>query len=550
VSGRIGNENLKNILIKAENSKTPETVQPPKTGMAGGAQKFVDNLRNRLHPRHTGLSVLFKYFYQAGYEWLGEEMMYGPHEVVLSALRGASRAYENKNYGAHIAIQWSTTPHDTEQRYRRYFLPQYICYMHGVEEINTEDVLWRMERQLFDHERFSPACVRHREIQEGFYHYIKTHSRRGKMHVPTGFFSGQYDAWHGWRGVAPWGDFGPPEESWDRFPCPNEPQGFFSGTPYGPVDILPIEADCELINQYKFMAFLGWNTADESQIDKLIDYVKNGGILLLSWPHLSGTVNRAEAFGENPQILKNECIDKLIGAELDGFIQTATEDDSHAWVGKIRLKSATALIGNSDGVPLVIENKLGNGKVILVNLKAYPSENSVKRIYTKLLNELGKLILEKEKGKGWLECSPEVGFTVYELEKENLRVIYFLNIDWWNEENLTHDAFFLWGDRKIKLDVSRDVMHILTISENWAVWTYDRETEVLNIDESKDQVIIRLQGMGKTCLTLFNRVHGKSKIYLKATGATAEPVSGSENEWKLNIELNGLATIRAERVPF
>ena len=39
-----------------------------------------------------GPSTLFRYLYQAGYDWLGAEQMYGPEEIILSSLRGASRA--------------------------------------------------------------------------------------------------------------------------------------------------------------------------------------------------------------------------------------------------------------------------------------------------------------------------------------------------------------------------------------------------------------------------------------------------------------------------
>lgn len=62
--------------------------------MADGARKLVANFRYSKGPstRHTGPSTLFRYLYQAGYDWLGAEQMYGPEEIILSSLRGASRA--------------------------------------------------------------------------------------------------------------------------------------------------------------------------------------------------------------------------------------------------------------------------------------------------------------------------------------------------------------------------------------------------------------------------------------------------------------------------
>ena len=37
------------------------------------------------------------------------------------------------------------------------------------------------------------------------------------------------------------------------------PEGWFTSTPYGPVDILPIEADDRVMQQYRVLVFLGWN---------------------------------------------------------------------------------------------------------------------------------------------------------------------------------------------------------------------------------------------------------------------------------------------------
>lgn len=60
------------------------------TDMADGARKLVANFRYSKGPstRHTGPSTLFRYLYQAGYDWLGAEQMYGPEEIILSSLRG------------------------------------------------------------------------------------------------------------------------------------------------------------------------------------------------------------------------------------------------------------------------------------------------------------------------------------------------------------------------------------------------------------------------------------------------------------------------------
>ena len=112
------------------------------TDMKEAAEEFVRSLvaTRKGNLRHTGPATLFKYFYEAGYKWLGAELMYTPTELTVSALRGANRVYGGK-MGAHHAVQWSTSPHDTESRYKRYRLALFISYIQGIDEINTEEDL-------------------------------------------------------------------------------------------------------------------------------------------------------------------------------------------------------------------------------------------------------------------------------------------------------------------------------------------------------------------------------------------------------------------------
>jgi len=70
----------------------------------------------------------------------------------------------------------------------------------------------------------------------------------------------------------------------------------FSGTPYGPVDIVSFAFDNvtaeHLLKNYKTLAFVGWNTCSEKQYRILCDYVKGGGRLFISIPQLSKDVTR------------------------------------------------------------------------------------------------------------------------------------------------------------------------------------------------------------------------------------------------------------------
>ncbi|MBE6357428.1 MAG: hypothetical protein E7058_10045, partial [Lentisphaerae bacterium] len=135
--------------------------------------------------RHSGPSTFFRYFFQAGYDFLVSEQMYGPEELTLASLRAASAAYNAKGFGSHLATQWSSTPHDTADHAERYYLALATCYIQGVTQINTEEGLWRMEKGYVDYDRFSHNSLIHREAHQKFRHFMETHVRRGKIVVPV-----------------------------------------------------------------------------------------------------------------------------------------------------------------------------------------------------------------------------------------------------------------------------------------------------------------------------------------------------------------------------
>lgn len=488
--------------------------------MKEAAEHFVDNCKFYLNgiKRHTGPGTLFKYFFEAGMEVGGAELMYGPHEVVLSALRGASLAYGRKEFISHLAVQWSTTPHDTPARYRRYQLAMFVCYIQGTNHINTEEGLWRIEEDFSHFDRFSDACINHRKMQHDFNHFIKTHSRRGKMVNPTALLHGQYDAWvcftrqNAWAHLGDEWKFNTPEESWDLIkvfypdsvmdalyihPCENKPQGFYSRTPYGTVDVLPVEAGKELIDTYKTAAFLGWNTAEPEQFDKLTEYVRGGGTLLLGWPHLFVDTDRTTAISGEPTVIDSKTIKKLLNVTFKGFNTTRTNDGEEIKVGDITLGDDVTVRSTLGGYPLVIEHAIGDGKVIFVNLRDYPADKNVRPVYEALLRELGEMGVNREKERGWITTSDTVDTGVFDRE-DSLRDIYAININWWADENVPAAAtlHFAGCDREVMID--REVINVFTLAKNFGVWTADNDTDVISITESDNSIEVTLQGYGKT----------------------------------------------------
>lgn len=453
--------------------------------MQEAAEQFVCKSRYILRgiERHTGASVLFKYFFQAGLKVGGAELMYGPLEVNLAALRGASFAFDRPQFAAHLAVQWGTTPHDTPERYRRYQLALLVCYLQGVHHINTEEGLYRMEEMFAVLDRFSEPCIRHGEVERNFVRFIKAHSRRGVMHRGIALLHGAYDGWacfcrrNVWSQEGEQWKFDVPEESWDllnvfypdsvldaiyRHPCPNEPQGYYTRTPYGAVDILPVEADIEKMNYYKAMAFLGWNTADTSQIERLTAYVRQGGVLLLGWPHLFTDTDRHDAIYGTPHPLDAS---GLTGVTLVEFAET---DGEGLTLGLIRFAEAEEqgdieVLKKSNGQPLLIKRRLGKGTVYFINAREYPAAPSVREIYEGVLRGLGEREIVFEKERGILVSEDTVETVIYDRE-DGFRDIYAINVDWYSAGRKEAKARLFVDGREYEKTIRRGAVSIFTIS--------------------------------------------------------------------------------------
>ncbi|MBP5640418.1 MAG: hypothetical protein J6X55_13120 [Victivallales bacterium] len=411
------------------------------------ADYFVANLKDAKgdSTRHSGPSALFRYFFQAGYDCLLAEQMYGPEEVILSSLRGASRAYGKENFGTHLATQWSSGPLDTPNHAARYFLSLAVSYMHGATDINTEEGLWRMESGYSDYDRFSHNCVIHQKAHAEFRKFMEANPRTGRLVTPMACIQGRYDGWRCFGRGNVWcneGDewrFSDAEASFDLiklfYPrskldsiyekqCTDEPKGWYTGTPYGYIDLFPSEGDW---NAYSALAFLGWHTYEKGDGEKMLDYVKNGGYLLLCRRHLNMALTRD---GTLRYPVGDKALDVLLGA---------------GW------KTATGVRMTS----------VGKGMVFYVASDEWPASNAISDEYAICLKKLAEHIVAEEFERGWIKSNEDVEFACYE-QGDGSRVFYLLNIRWWDRKTST--VTFQRGGRREKIRVPFGKIVVFTMS--------------------------------------------------------------------------------------
>ncbi|GHU64409.1 hypothetical protein FACS189447_01130 [Spirochaetia bacterium] len=484
--------------------KTPGT---PKD-MKEAAEFAINSLRQVRHgsPRHTGPSVMFKYFYQAGFEWAGAETMYSSMEPLMAFVRGAALGYHKKAIGVHHAVQWSTSPHDTPERFRRYRLALYTSYIQGATEINTEEGLWHIEEYFSHHNRYGTACKGHLKVQQDFYRWVSTHSRTGTFHATLGLLHGRFDGWLGWGGDKPWGLFdtpnADPENSWDLlgvfYPlskpgeplyihdCPVEPLGYYSGNPRGNIDAIPIEADLSILSRYPVLALLGYNHAEKDDLDKLWAYMENGGRLLMGWPHLITTTDRQDLVQYRHNYISNRLTDLLGGAP--SFTETASSAGVFHTFAKLSCTGET-LEKTADGIPLVQKYTIGKGDLYFINAMEYPAAKAVRPLYEKVLISLSDKLVKDE--PSFIRCNDDVQFAIYDNDDQS-RHIYVLAVDWYNPPEKLRNAELLIGNVSYPLAIPFGILVKIVVSGKTAAWSLSEDGDVLSISERG----MKLQGTG------------------------------------------------------
>ena len=452
--------------------------------MADGARKFVENIRYSKgeSTRHTGPSTMFRYLYQAGYNWLGAEQMYGPEEIILSSLRGASRAYSKPVYGTLHAMQWGSGPFTDPKHSLRLYMSLAMAYMHGSSHMNTEEALWTDE---YANDRYSQSGKEHLYAQHRMLDFIETHTRRGELQSNIAVIQGRNDAWKSFGRSSLWSqkgdkwDFNKATESFDLLHVfyPDNivdacgPKGWFTSTPYGTVDILPIEAPRDVMDKYKAMVFLGWNSFDESDFLRLHTYVFNGGTLVLTAAHLN-----AELQPDQP--VKFPSDDAVIREMLGENYRNLTEKTEIAF---------------------------GNGKIIYFPQTVYPAETTLRSQYESVLREIADATASDELSKGWIESAPSIGFTVW--DSNDRRTIYLLNTDWQSDER-QHTSTFVCKGKKFPVDVRRYHIETIHYANGLAVTPGSNTTDILSVSKDGSGWNVTVQNTEKDTIRCFNTETG------------------------------------------
>ncbi len=433
----------------------------------------------------------------------------GAFNLTSAQSRGLYRQYDLPIWGSHPAHEhYSWIPYASEHKFALLRAAMFQKYMAGCKMILNESGGWYLEaalvedspmfettrvlpgrhnlrdphlgapfveeaRKTFDKINYhSPTAKAYRREISDFYDFVKANGTpQGQPETTLAVIKGNLDlggGQHGPNGVIagmhvlaehnPLWLSGQPERGWDIvsnvfFPRPQVlapwPNRFLSGTPYGQIDLTSfandhVDADFLSAN-YKALLFAGWNTATEKQYAALCQYVKNGGILFLSLPHLSKNVTRKYATFGVEELVNGGDFSELCGVKVKGrgprfYWATAPDDKGElgfkfprrfgimaTCMGDIEITDPAVEVlatDDEDFLPVVLRHRLGKGEVYFLNTWAYPGATDqdfgpgAPLGSPGLVGYIYKHIARKVRGAVWItddgrDAGPECDFICY-----------------------------------------------------------------------------------------------------------------------------------------
>lgn len=385
-------------------------------------------------------TALFRYELEGGIRTPVLEVLPGDPEVLIPFARGAAIGYERENWGGFIACEWyGGYRHENILKEARLELTYKYLYLSGANITLLESGNHEIRSFGYHLDYESDTCRFYRETQKKFQSLIEKNPR-----LPCGpltkvaFVAGNLDGYTNFMGGSVWCQFdreewgnGDAEKSWNllgevfRSRNWHDPASYawegsdLNASPaYGNYDVIPAESPLKVLQGYDYLIFTGWNTMTEDLYVRLTEYVRGGGILLMSAAHLSENPVR----GGKPEYVRGGDFSELFGCSAEGterknhgvkfvrdsfvpgLLYPGTSDfrcDANYCAGyvdyaRVRLQGGTVrgMLGDSffaprePVFPVLIENRLGTGVAILCTAEMYPGNPAVYPLYSSVVKAL------------------------------------------------------------------------------------------------------------------------------------------------------------------
>ena len=411
------------------------------------------------------------------------ETLPGNPEIMIPMIRGTAKAHNKERFLTYIAhecyagLRWEDTL--KAKRLQIVYNYAYLCGSMGFL-LESGDLGFRVYRDETGNHGLNPSefdfshpvAKNYRNVLRSFADFINNDNRpEGGPKVKVAFVQGNLDSWSSFNpGSSVWNRFDDPaygysgpEYTWRLLDDINvrrpwyDPHNYgekdLSGAPaYGQFDIINATVPLEAMTKYEYLIFTGWNTMTPEIYSNLVEYVKQGGKVLMTAAHLNTSVTRGgeiklindgdvqELFGcrlNAKESFSSSCGFKFNESIIDGVLYPVNRDydswfaSGYGRYAKTELKGASVASylsqaysesSNTDGRTAMIENKLGNGYAMLVTSLEYPGQGALYVMYKAVVREL--ITASHRACDVKVYGSDRLRFSVYEGNK-----VYILNTD-------------------------------------------------------------------------------------------------------------------------
>lgn len=513
-----------------------------------------------------------RYNFEAGVDYAFVEMLCGNPEIMFASVRGASKAYGREWWASHIANEWyGGFRNDDPLKYKRLKLAYYYSFMAGAKYIYPESGDISIDSYGYHYSAEDVFCKKYRSVWNDFSDFVRLHGRPSAgPRAKIGFLQGNLDSYAAWGGTTVWNRFGSeawaygdPEHGWDyldelhrseKWHVPTVYGDFdmTASVPYGLYDIVPAEAPVEVLQQYDCLIFIGWNTMNDGIYKNLKEYVRHGGKLFLSVPHLNTCASRDKAFslfndGEYSDFLG--CIVRGEGRKLNwgvkfikdsqmpGYLYPAARDgvcdpicssgyircaDISVTSGKVAAVLADKFNGwREDSPPILVENAYGKGFTSLIASWDHPGAVGLSKLYKVLLRAI--MAGEQYGADIKVISGDKVQYAVYP-DGETGSIVYLLNTDY----NLPQKvciisggciagldiesceialAYIVKGNKKDLFEGCKDINvmeNVKDITEDIILVPLEANTDVREAKRAGSELTVEVAGEGEHTLNVFS----------------------------------------------
>ena len=174
--------------------------------------------------------------------------------------------------------------------------------------------------------------------------------------------------------------------------CAWEPEypGFLAESPFGAMDMVPDNLASAKYARYRVLVALGYHRFTPALRDTLLDYVKNGGILICGDSLFLDEFEHAVSPGDAEPLIGctvDTADDSLVhlyqpAATLDAIPGYADAGERDEWQGHWLHPAALTtgrVVGRLDDTPYLIENRVGKGRVFFVTALNMVGNSALRR---------------------------------------------------------------------------------------------------------------------------------------------------------------------------